>query len=101
MTAERPVVAFADEPSRASALGAYLTLFLGWNTQIPSGSLRASTGDVRRMEQDAAPARLASSAGLPGCLGAPPYGHYDPCARSSLDGFGAGSRPEVRKRGPG
>ena len=32
---------------------------------------------------------------LPGGLGAPPYGHYDPCAGSLLDGR---SNP-VRKRG--
>ena len=36
-------------------------------------------------ERGAAPARPASSAGLPGGLGAPPYGHYDPCAGSLLD----------------
>jgi hypothetical protein len=53
------------------------------------------------MEQDAAPAGPASSAGLSGGLGAPPYGHYDPCARSSLNGRGNGDVPAVRKRGPG
>ncbi len=37
------------------------------------------------MGRDAAPARPASSAGLPGGLGAPPYGHYGPCAGSLLD----------------
>ncbi len=46
------------------------------------------------------PAGLASSARLPGGPGAPPYGHYDPCARSSLYGARRGS-PHVRKRGPG
>jgi len=57
---------------------------------------------MRRMRagRDAAPAGSASSAGLPGGLGAPPYGHYDPCAGSLLDGrsavrFGSQARPEV------
>jgi hypothetical protein len=44
----------------------------------------------------AAPARPASSAGLSGGSGNPPWGHYDPCARSSLQ-----ARPDRRgKRGP-
>ena len=43
---------------------------------------------MRRMRagRDAAPAGSASSAGLPGGLGAPPYGHY---AGSLLDGRGS------------
>ena len=55
---------------------------------------------MRRMKagRDAAPAGSASSAGLPGGLGAPPYGHYDPCAGSLLDGrtqvSGSQARPE-------
>src|SRR2546423_5839451 len=36
------------------------------------------------MEQDAAPAGSVVSRTLGG-LGTPPYGHYDPCARRSLD----------------
>ena len=43
---------------------------------------------MRRMKagRDAAPAGPASSARLPGGLGTPLYGHYDPCAGSLLDG---------------
>ena len=33
---------------------------------------------------------------LPGGLGAPPYGHYDPCARSSLNGLSLGSGTQAR-----
>ena len=34
---------------------------------------------------------------LPGGFGAPPYGHYDPCARSSLYGLGpVGSGTQAR-----
>jgi len=52
------------------------------------------------MERGAAPAGVVSSAALPGGPGTPLYGHYDPCARSSL------IRPALisaqgRKRGPG
>ena len=52
------------------------------------------------MGRDAAPAGPASSAGLPGGLGTPPYGHYDPCAGSLLDGrsvvrSGSQARPGV------
>jgi len=39
------------------------------------------------MERNAAP-RAWFVAMPPGGLGAPPYGHYDPCARSSLNGPG-------------
>jgi len=39
------------------------------------------------MERGAAPAGAASSAALPGGPGTPLYGHYDPCARSSLYGL--------------
>ena len=51
-----------------------------------------------RMGRDAAPAGPASSAGLPGGLGAPPYRHYDRCAGSLLNGrtvSGSQARPEV------
>src|SRR5437588_5907020 len=54
------------------------------------------------MEQDAAPAGSVVSRTLGG-LGTPPYGHYDPCARSSLDASRqtcAGTpqaRPEVKE----
>src|ERR1043165_2162714 len=44
----------------------------------------------------AAPAPPASTAGVSGGSGNPPWGHYDPCARSSLQ-----TRPDRReKRGP-
>jgi len=57
-----------------------------------------------RAGRDAAPAGSASSAGHSGGLGAPPYGHYDPCAGSQLDHrskaerprSGRQARPEVR-----
>jgi hypothetical protein len=45
------------------------------------------------MERGAAPAGMRSSRRLPGGLGTPLYGHYDPCARSSLNGL-----PPVRGR---
>ena len=43
-----------------------------------------------------------SSAGHPGGLGAPPYGQYDPCARSSLNGARPrlALRTQARSRGP-
>jgi hypothetical protein len=45
------------------------------------------------MERGAAPAGMRSSRRLPGGFGTPLYGHYDPCARSSLNGL-----PPVRGR---
>ncbi len=56
---------------------------------IPSPrSTRASTGDASWRSGVRRPRVIASSAALPGGLGAPPYGHYDPCAGSLLDGPG-------------
>src|SRR5665213_2286728 len=49
--------------------------------------------------QGAAPARQACVSLAPGRLRGPPYGHYDPCAGSLLDGQIALSDP-ARKRGP-
>src|SRR2546423_11864758 len=57
---------------------------------------------TRQMGQDAAPAGSVVSRTLGG-LGTPPYGHYDPCARSSLNGCPAilagepQARPEVER----
>src|SRR2546423_8098071 len=44
----------------------------------------ASTGDVGRWSRMRRP-RVRPHQPALGGLGTPPYGHYDPCARSSLD----------------
>src|SRR4051794_26272841 len=58
--------------------------------------MRASSGDVRQMEQGAAPAGglVTRTREAPGT---PPSGHYEPDARSSLDGS-RGSAPGRDKR---
>jgi len=52
------------------------------------------------MGRGAAPAGAVSSAALPGGPGTPLYGHYDPCARSSLirpaPGWVAGTQTRPR-----